>query len=75
MRLQLNSTTVGVDGEVDEALLIVDTGQVSMDNCMVGAKTQGSQVSSHSSETTQIMLKISLYKQLLTSHEQNYLLV
>lgn len=40
--LQFNSTTVGVNSQVNEALLIVDTRQVSMDNCMVWAETQGS---------------------------------
>lgn len=40
--LQFNSTAVGVNSQVNEALLVVDTGQVSMDNRMVGAKTQGS---------------------------------
>lgn len=49
VRLQFNSAAVGVNSQVNEALLVVDTGQVSMDNCMVGTKTQGSQVSSHSS--------------------------
>lgn len=40
--LQFNSTTIGVNSQVSEALLIVDTGQVSMDHCMVWAKAQGS---------------------------------
>lgn len=47
--LQFNSTAVGVNSQINEALLIVDTGQVPMYNRMVGAKTQGPQVSSHSS--------------------------
>lgn len=40
--LQFNSPTVGVDSQVNEALLIVDTSQVSMNDCMVWAQTQGS---------------------------------
>lgn len=40
--LQFNSTTICVNCQVNEALFIVDTGQVSMDNCMVWAKAQGS---------------------------------
>lgn len=47
--LQFNSPTIGVNGKINEALLIVDTGQVSMDNGMVRAEAQGSKVSSHSS--------------------------
>lgn len=50
--LQFNGTTVCVNSQVNEALLVVDTSQVSMDNRMVGAKTQGSQVSSHRSGNT-----------------------
>ena len=34
--LQLNSSSIGVDGQVDEPLLIVDTGEVTMDDGMVG---------------------------------------
>lgn len=49
MGLQFNGTAVGVDGEVNEALLIVDAGQVSMDDRMVGAEAQGSEIPSHSS--------------------------
>lgn len=49
MGLQFNSTAVGVNSQVNEALLIVDTGQISMDNSVIGAQTQGSEVSSHSS--------------------------
>lgn len=58
--LQFNSTTVSVNSQVNETLLIVDTGQVSMDNCMVGAKTQGSQVSSHSPENIRSRNKINI---------------
>lgn len=47
--LQFNSPTIGVNGKINEALLIVDTGQVSMDNGMVRTEAQGSKVSSHSS--------------------------
>lgn len=53
MGLQFNSTAVGVNCQVNEALFVVDTGQVSMHDGMVGAQTQSSQVSSHSSENTQ----------------------
>lgn len=48
--LQLNGPPVGVDGQVDESLFVVDAGQVSVNHCMVGAQTQSSQVSSDSSE-------------------------
>ena len=34
--LQLNSSSIGIDGQVDEPLLIVDTGEVTMDDGMVG---------------------------------------
>ena len=40
--LQLNSTTIRVNSQINETLLIVDAGQVAMDNCMVWAKAQGS---------------------------------
>jgi len=44
--LQFNGPPVGVDGQIDKALLIVDAGQVSVDNGMVGAKAQRPQVAS-----------------------------
>lgn len=37
--LQFNSTTVSVNSQVNEALFIIDTSQVSMNNGMVGTKT------------------------------------
>ena len=36
VRLQLNSSSIGINGEVDKPLLIVDTGEVTVDNSMVG---------------------------------------
>lgn len=63
MGLQFNSAAVGVNSKVNEALLIVDTGQVAMDDGMVRAQTQGSQVSSHSSEITQVIIKTSALQQ------------
>ncbi|TNN52076.1 hypothetical protein EYF80_037736 [Liparis tanakae] len=41
--LQFNSAAVGINSQINEALLVVDASQVSMDNRMVGAQTQGSQ--------------------------------
>lgn len=40
--LQFNGATIGVNSQVNEALLIVDTGQVPVDNCMVWAEAQSS---------------------------------
>lgn len=33
--LEFNSTTVSVDCKVDETLLVVDTSEVSVDDCIV----------------------------------------
>lgn len=65
--LQFNSAAVGINSQINKALLVVDTSQVSMDNRMVGAQTQGSQVSSHSSENIRygldrLSLKITPHK-------------
>lgn len=49
VRLKLNSATIGVNSQVNEALLIVDTGQIPMNNCMIWTKAQCSEISSHSS--------------------------
>lgn len=49
VRLQLNGTTVSVNGKVNKTLLIVDAGQVTMDHSMVGAQAEGSQITSDSS--------------------------
>ena len=60
MRLQLNGTSVGVDGKVNQTLLIVDARQVAMDHSMIGAQAEGSQITSHSSvinKTFSIMSK------------------
>jgi len=38
--------TVGVDGEVHEALLVVDAGEVDVHHCMI----EGTQVGRHSPE-------------------------
>lgn len=35
--LQFNGPPVGVDGQVDESLFIVNAGQVPVNHCMVGA--------------------------------------
>lgn len=42
MRLQFNSAAVGVDRQVDETLLVVDAGQVAVDDRVVWAKAQSS---------------------------------
>ena len=34
--LELDSSSIGINGQVDEPLLIVDTGEVTMDDGMVG---------------------------------------
>ena len=52
--LQFNGAPVGVNGQIDKALLIVDAGQVSVDHSMVGAQTQGPQVAGDRSENGQI---------------------
>lgn len=49
VRLQLNSTSIGVNGQIYQSLLVVHTGQVPMDYSMVGAQTEGSQITSNSS--------------------------
>lgn len=49
VRLQLNSTSIGVNGQIDQTLLIVHAGQVAVDDSMVGAQTEGSQITSNSS--------------------------
>lgn len=48
MRLQLNGTPIGIDGQVDEALLVVHTGQVTMNHSMVRAQAEGTEVSCNS---------------------------
>ena len=42
--LKLDGPPVGVNSEVNETLLIVDTGQVAMDNRMVRGQVKRSQV-------------------------------
>lgn len=42
--LQLDRSPVRVDGEIDEALFVVHTGQVSVHNGIVGAQVEGAQV-------------------------------
>lgn len=49
VRLQLNSTPIGINGQIYQTLLIVDAGQVAVDYSMVGAQTEGSQITSNSS--------------------------
>ncbi len=46
--LQLNGTTVSINGQVNQTLLIVHTRQVSMDNSMVRAQAEGTQITSNS---------------------------
>lgn len=48
VRLQFNGTAISVDGEINKSLLIIDAGQVSMDNGVIRAEAQGSEISSHS---------------------------
>lgn len=50
VRLQLNGTLIGVYGQVDQTLFIIDTGQVAVHNCMVWTQAQGSQVGCNSSK-------------------------
>ena len=35
VRLQLDGSSVGINGEVDETLLIVNTGEIAMDDGMI----------------------------------------
>lgn len=44
MWLELDGTPVGIDGQIDQTLLVVDTSQVAVDDGVVGAQTEGSQV-------------------------------
>ena len=44
--LEFDGVTVGVDGEVHEALLVVDAGEVDVHHCMI----EGTQVGRHSPE-------------------------
>ena len=36
VRLQLNSSSIGINGEVDKPLLIVDAGKVTVDDSVIG---------------------------------------
>lgn len=47
--LQLDGPPICVDGQVDQALLIVDARQVAMDHCVVGAEAEGTQVARYRS--------------------------
>ena len=49
MRLQFNSSPVGVYCQIYQALLIVYTSQVAMYHCMIWTQAQGTKVSCHSS--------------------------
>ena len=57
VRLQLNSSSIGINGQVDKPLLIVDTGEVAVDNSMVGGEVQCSQIGSDSPEREKIINK------------------
>lgn len=48
--LQLDGAAVRVNGQVDKTLLVVDARQVAVDDGMVGAQAEGTQVASHRSE-------------------------
>lgn len=48
VRLQLNSASIGVDGQIDQTLLVVHAGQVAVDYGVIGAQTEGSQITSNS---------------------------
>ena len=50
VRLELNSSSIGINGEVDKPLLIVDTGEVTVDDGMVRREVQSSQIGSNSPE-------------------------
>ncbi len=48
--LEFDGVTVGVDGEVHEALLVVDAGKVDVHHRMILAQIEGAQVGRHSPE-------------------------
>eukprot|EP00091_Calanus_sinicus_P025460 TRINITY_DN9730_c0_g1_i2.p2 TRINITY_DN9730_c0_g1~~TRINITY_DN9730_c0_g1_i2.p2 ORF type:complete len:112 (+),score=8.27 TRINITY_DN9730_c0_g1_i2:176-511(+) len=55
--LQLNGPPISVHGQVDEPLLIIHAGQVSMHHSMVGGQIQCSQVCSYSSVKNSCLLQ------------------
>lgn len=56
VRLQLNSTSIGVNGQIDQTLLVVHASQVAVDYGVVGAQTEGSQITSNSSERNNVTI-------------------